>query len=79
MTELLESPNPKYVLKPDNPRMKKNLDYIEMFEISITNWEGKFKLSQDKKPKDMKAACEELSKIHQKEIKNFLDKVFNNR
>lgn len=76
MTELLESPNPKYVLKPDNPRMKKNLDYIEMFEISITNWEGKFKLSQDKKPKDMKAAREELSKIHQKEITRFLDKIF---
>ena len=76
MTELLEAPYHKYVLEPENPRLDKNLGYIEMFEIEITNWEGKFKLSQDKKPTDIKAAREELIRANQESIKQFLDKVF---
>lgn len=76
MTAFLEAPNHKYVLKPDNPRLDKNLNYIEMFEIKITHWEGKFKLSQDKKPSDIKAAREELIKVNQKSVKDFLNKVF---
>jgi transcriptional regulator len=76
MTEFLEAPDHKYVLEPDNPRLDRNLDYIEMFEIEITNWEGKFKLSQDKKPRDIKAARQELIKTNQESIKQFLDKVF---
>ncbi|WP_296316940.1 FMN-binding negative transcriptional regulator [Winogradskyella sp. UBA3174] len=76
MTEFLETPDHKYILEPDNPRLDKNLDYIEMFEIEITNWEGKFKLSQDKKPKDIKAAREELVRANQESIRLFLDKVF---
>lgn len=47
-----------------------------MFEILITDWEGKFKLSQDKKPKDIEAAREELIKTNQQSIREFLDKVF---
>jgi len=76
MTEFLEAPDHKYVLKPDNPRLGKNLNYIEMFEISITDWEGKFKLSQDKKLSDTEAAREELLKANQESIKQFLDSVF---
>ncbi len=76
MTEFLEAPDHNYVLEPDNPRLDKNLAYIEMFEIEITNWEGKFKLSQDKKPSDIKAAREELARVNQESIKLFLDKVF---
>ena len=76
MTEFLEAPDHKYVLEPDNPRLEANLDYIEMFEISITNWEGKFKLSQDKRAKDIKLAREELLRANQESIKQFLDKVF---
>ncbi|WP_299115250.1 FMN-binding negative transcriptional regulator [uncultured Winogradskyella sp.] len=76
MTEFLEAPDHKYVLEPDNPRLDRNLNYIEMFEIEITNWEGKFKLSQDKNPKDTRAALEELIKVNQESIKQFLDKVF---
>ncbi|WP_299115369.1 FMN-binding negative transcriptional regulator [uncultured Winogradskyella sp.] len=76
MTEFLEAPDHKYVLEPDNPRLDKNLNYIEMFEISITNWEGKFKLSQDKKPSDTKAAREELLRASQDSIREFLDNVF---
>ena len=76
MTEILEAPDHKYVLEPDNPKLDRNLDYIKMFEITITNWEGKFKLSQDKKPSDTEAARTELIRANQESIKHFLDKVF---
>lgn len=76
MTEFLEAPEHNYVLKPDNPRLDRNLNYIEMFEITITHWEGKFKLSQDKKPKDINAAKTELIRANQESVKRFLDSVF---
>lgn len=76
MTEFLEAPEHKYVLESDNPKLDRNLNYIEMFEITITQWEGKFKLSQDKKPRDTELARAELLKTHQESIKQFLDKVF---
>lgn len=76
MTEFLEAPNHNYRLEPDNPRLDRNLNYIEMFEISITHWEGKFKLSQDKKPKDINNARAELIRANQESIKQFLDTVF---
>lgn len=76
MTEFLEAPDQKYVLDPDNPRLNANLNYIEMFEIDITHWEGKFKLSQDKKKSDMRAARDELIRANQESIRLFLDKVF---
>jgi len=56
MTQFLEAPDHKYILHPDNPRLDKNLDYIKLFEIEIKTWEGKFKLSQDKLPKDIENA-----------------------
>ncbi|MFD2823083.1 FMN-binding negative transcriptional regulator [Lacinutrix iliipiscaria] len=76
MTEFLEAPNHKYKLEVDNPRMEANLDYIKMFEITIHAWEGKFKLSQDKKTKDTANARAELIRANQDRIKTFLDKVF---
>ncbi|WP_407557294.1 FMN-binding negative transcriptional regulator [Winogradskyella sp. 4-2091] len=76
MTEFLEAPEHNYVLESENPRLDKNLKYIEMFKISITDWEGKFKLSQDKKPKDKETAKAELIKANQESIKQFLDRVF---
>ena len=76
MTEFLEAPDHKYVLEVDNPRLERNLDYIEMFEIDITGWEGKFKLSQDKKPKDIENARQELIRANQESVKQFLDRIF---
>ena len=76
MTEFLEAPEHKYVLDANNPRMEANLDYIKMFEITITDWEGKFKLSQDKKTADTANAKTELIKKNQESIKTFLDSVF---
>tara|TARA_R110002020_G_scaffold319723_1_gene535710 strand:- start:80836 stop:81429 length:594 start_codon:yes stop_codon:yes gene_type:complete len=76
MTEFLEAPEHQYVLEPDNPRLDKNLEYIKMFEITIDTWEGKFKLSQDKKPKDKENARQALIKANQESIKQFLDSIF---
>ncbi|MBN2867124.1 MAG: FMN-binding negative transcriptional regulator [Flavobacteriaceae bacterium] len=78
MTEFLEAPEHNYVLEPDNPRFDKSLDYIKLFEIDIKTWEGKFKLSQDKLPKDIENARQQLIKSSQDSIKAFLDKVFKN-
>lgn len=76
MTEFLEAPEHNYVLDADNPRMGRNLDYIKMFEISIDEWEGKFKLSQDKKPRDIENARKELIRANQQSIKDFLKTIF---
>jgi transcriptional regulator len=77
MTEFLEAPDHKYVLDANNKRMESNLDYIKMFEITITDWEGKFKLSQDKRKQDRVNAYEQLIKANQQSVKGFLDKIFN--
>ena len=76
MTEFLEGEQPKYTLDPNNPRMQRNLDYITMFEIEIQSWEGKFKLSQDRKPGDRRAAREELIKKSESSIRRLLDDIF---
>ncbi|OUR99403.1 transcriptional regulator [Flavobacteriales bacterium 33_180_T64] len=76
MTKFLEAPEHKYVLTPDNPRLDRSLDYIKMFEITITDWEGKFKLSQDKKPRDINNAKQELIRTNQESIEQFVNAVF---
>ncbi len=77
MTEFLEAPEHKYVLEPDNKRMEGALEYIKMFEITIDNWEGKFKLSQDKKPQDIESARMELVRANKASVEAFLEKCFN--
>ncbi|MFD2543549.1 FMN-binding negative transcriptional regulator [Lacinutrix gracilariae] len=77
MTEFLEAPEHKYILEVDNPRMEANLEYIKLFEITIDSWEGKFKLSQDKKTIDTANAKAELIRASQESIQVFLDTIFN--
>ncbi|MGC1630721.1 MAG: FMN-binding negative transcriptional regulator [Gelidibacter sp.] len=76
MTAFLETPDHKYILEPANPRMAQFINYVRGFEIDITHWEGKFKLSQDKKPSDIESAKKELIRANQESIKAFLDEVF---
>lgn len=76
MTEFLEAPDHKYTLEANNPRLDANLKYIKLFEIDIETWEGKFKLSQDKHPKDIRNARAELVRANQESVKAFLDGVF---
>lgn len=78
MTEFLEHPEHKYVLNADNEGMERNLDYIKMFEITVTNWEGKFKLSQDKSNEDFELSKTELIRANQQSIELFLNKIFKN-
>lgn len=76
MTDFLEQPNPRYSLDINNSRMDSLVHYIKGFEITITDWEGKFKLSQDKKPNDIENARQELIRSNQESIVTFLDSVF---
>ena len=76
MTSFLEAPDHDYILEPDNPRMAQFISYVRGFEIDITHWEGKFKLSQDKKPSDIESARSELIRTNQENIRLFLNKVF---
>lgn len=60
MTQFLEGKEPKYKLDPTNPRMERALDFIVGFRIDITGWEGKFKISQDKRLQDQNLAKKAL-------------------
>lgn len=76
MTEFLEAPNHKFRLAIDNPKMDKFINYIHAFEIEITNWEGKFKLSQDKCDQDQENAKQELIKKSSEDITGFINKMY---
>ncbi|WP_340074346.1 FMN-binding negative transcriptional regulator [Leptobacterium sp. I13] len=76
MTTFLEHPKHLYTLEQDDPKMEAALDYVVGFEINITAWEGKFKWSQDKLPRDQKLAKETLIKNQQKGIASFIDRLF---
>lgn len=76
MTVFLEGSEQKFILKKDDPRMELLINYIQAFEIEITNWEGKFKLSQDKIPQDFENAKRELKGKSGKDISGFIDEIY---
>lgn len=76
MTEFLEGSEQKFILKKDDPRMERLINYIQAFEIEITNWEGKFKLSQDKNAQDFENAKEELKRNSQKDVSIFIEEIY---
>jgi len=76
MTEFLEAPDHNYRLTIDNPKMDKFIHYIHAFEIDITHWEGKFKLSQDKCEQDQENAKQELIKKSSSDTTGFIDKMY---
>ncbi|MEO6346850.1 MAG: FMN-binding negative transcriptional regulator [Aquaticitalea sp.] len=75
LTEQLEAPEHKFRLPLDHERMHNLITYIKGFEINITDWEGKFKLSQDKNPKDIRNAKAELIRANQQSIETFLQRI----
>ena len=77
MTHSLEAPLHKYYLEKTNPSMERLVNYIQAFEIEITNWEGKFKLSQDKNATDFEAAKEELIRNNNSNKSDFIKKIYN--
>lgn len=76
MTEFLEGAAQKYVLEPDNNRMEGAINYIQAFEIEITHWEGKFKLSQDKVKQDQLNAKEALKENAKKDRDGFIENIY---
>lgn len=75
MTTFLEGDQGNYTLEKDNPRMEKALPYIIGFEIEILSWEGKYKISQDKRKKDQAAAKEAL-KSAKKNTREMIDALY---
>ena len=76
MTEFLEGEAQKFILKNDDPQMERLLNYIQAFEIEITHWEGKFKLSQDKNAQDFENAKQELIKKSRKDVSGFIKEIY---
>ncbi|MDY8134446.1 FMN-binding negative transcriptional regulator [Aquimarina sp. 2201CG5-10] len=76
MTKFLEGESQNFKLSIEDPRMDRLVPYIHCFEIEVKNWEGKFKLSQDKTPADIENAKQELIKNNQKNIANFVNELF---
>ncbi|MEM6686731.1 MAG: FMN-binding negative transcriptional regulator [Bacteroidota bacterium] len=75
MTSFLETSATPYVLDTQSPKVQSLVDYIVGFSIEITAWEGKFKLSQDKLPKDRRLAKDALQQESRKDITAFLDNI----
>ncbi len=73
MTNFLEQPDHKFKLEMDDSRMHRLIKYIQAFEIEVTNWEGKFKLSQDKNAEDFELAKKTLQKNSRKDISEFIN------
>lgn len=76
MTTFLEGADQKFKLEMSNPRMAGAINFVKGFAIEIDSWEGKFKLSQDKKTIDKKNARAEMERAESESIKSFLDKVY---
>lgn len=75
MTSFLETSENPYILDVENPRVQSLTDYIVGFELEITSWEGKFKLSQDKLRKDRNLAKEALIEKSRKDLTAFIDGI----
>ena len=76
MTDLLEGERRNYILEKDDSKMNRFINYIQAFEIEITNVEGKFKLSQDKNTTDFENAKQELIKNSGKDVSGFINEIY---
>jgi len=76
MTSFLEAPDHKYSLTKENTRLHRAINYIQAFDITITAWDGKFKLSQDKIEKDQENAKQELIKKSGSNETGFINKMY---
>jgi len=76
MTAFLEGQDANFKLEMDDPRMDRLLPYIKAFEIDIKEWEGKFKLSQDKNPEDLELAKVALKEKTKRSMDEFIDRMY---
>jgi len=56
--------------------MKRSINYIQAFHITITNWEGKFKISQDKIEQDQENAKKELIRKSGEGAGGFIEEMY---
>lgn len=77
MTAFLETSETPYVLNENDKKVQSLADYIVGFELEISSWEGKFKLSQDKLPKDRNLAKEALIQKSRNDVTTFLNGILN--
>jgi transcriptional regulator len=75
MTGFLEKTEPAFKLEYDDPKMAQLINYVTGFEITITKWEGKYKLSQDKIPSDTKNAREKLILDSRNDLREFIESI----
>tara|TARA_R110002012_G_scaffold160895_1_gene322866 strand:+ start:22816 stop:23409 length:594 start_codon:yes stop_codon:yes gene_type:complete len=75
MTKYLEEPEHKFQLDYSDPRMDMYVPYVRGFKITITQWEGKFKLSQNRNMKDFELAKAEMVKRNQADLSAFLNNI----
>ncbi len=75
MTEFLEQPHHNYTLDKDDPDMDTYLPYVSGFKITITHWEGKFKLSQNRQAVDFEIAKSEMIKRNEVHLGDFLNQI----
>lgn len=76
MTEFLEQPDQKFVLEKKNSRMQRSVNYIQAFDITINEWDGKFKLSQDKIEQDYLNAKKVLIENSAKDASQFIEAMY---
>lgn len=78
LTQFLEGSEQKYRLDKEDARMEAFVNYVTGFEIEITAWEGKFKLSQDKNKKDQAAAKAALTTNYATVTPGYLNAIYSN-
>ena len=78
MTKFLEGSEQHFVLQKDNPKMDRFVNYIQTFEIEITKWEGKFKLSQDKSKADQENTRGALKAKTERSLSEFINSIYKN-
>ena len=76
MTRFLEGKEQNFILEKDNAKMGHFVNYIQAFEIEISNWEGKFKLSQDKSETDIENAKQQLKNNSAENKGKFIDDMY---
>jgi len=76
MTKYLEGSEQKFVLDKENSSMKRMVNYIQAFDITITHWDGKLKLSQDKIAQDQENAKQELLKKSNNDAAGFIEEMY---
>jgi transcriptional regulator len=73
MTSFLEKGEDPFVLERNNQAMSHYIHYVTGFTISIDSWEGKFKLSQDKTPNDIRNAADKLIAENMSDLGHFIN------